>query len=355
MLIVLGADVHKKTHTFAAADANGTRLDGLTAPATRAGIAEALDWALHRWAGAERVWAVEDCRTYTRSLESSLAAADERIVRVPSALTARERGSARIRGKSDAIDALAVARAFLREDGLPGPSNDALARDLRLLSDRRDNIVAERTRCENQLRDLILVLDPEREPALRTLGRAGVRKDLRAWLEGLDGIAARFARELLAEVGTRTAAADALHKEIAALVKDTSLRQVPGCGDISAARLIAQADGIGRFRSPAAFAMFNGTAPIPASSGRTTGRVRLNHAGDRRANAAIHRISITQIRLDGPGRDYYLACLARGKTRREALRCLKRRVSDTVYRALNADTHAPHATTATTTPVPQAA
>lgn len=334
MFVVLGADVHKKTHTFVAADSNGVLLDELTVAATPAGHADALAWAVAGWPGAERLWAIEDCRTLTPGLEAALAGAHERSVRVPPRLTAQTRASARTSGKSDPIDALAVARAALREPGLPAPTHDLAAQELRLLTDRRDALVAERTRAVNRLRALLQLLDPAREPARRTLDRACVRRALAGWLKDQDGVAAQMARDTLADIERLTAAAKALKKDINARMKGSPLLAIPGCGDLSAARLTAQAAGVGRFPTRAAFARFTGTAPIPVWSGATRGKVRLNRGGDRRANAALHRIAITQLRLDCPGRTYYRGLRDRGKTPHEALRCLKRRISDAAYRAL---------------------
>lgn len=345
MFVVLGADVHKKTHTFVAADSNGARLDELTVAATPAGHADALAWAVTGWPGAERLWAIEDCRTFALGLEAALAQAHETSVRVPARLTARTRASARTSGKSDPIDALAVARAALREPGLPGPTHDQAAQELRLLTDRRDALVGERTRAECRLRELLQLLDPGHEPARRTLDRTHVRRILAGWLQDQAGVAAEIARDTLADIERLTGAVKALGRDIASRVKGSPLLAIPGCGDLSAARLTAQAAGIARFPTRAAFARFTGTAPIPVWSGRTRGRVRLNRGGDRRANAALHRIAITQIRLDCPGRDYYRGLLARGKTPHEALRCLKRRISDAAYRALRA-----HAGTAPAAP-----
>lgn len=338
MVVVLGIDVHKKTHTLVAVDGNGRCLDEITVPATAAGHRQALAWAIGLGEG-ERIWGIEDCRTVSARLEAELGAAGEHVVRVPAKLTARTRASARTRGKSDPIDALAIARAVLREPGLPGPAHDAAAEELKLLVDYRDAVVGERTRDENRLRELLQRLDPEREPAPRTLDRAKVRAALARWLHGQAGVVARIAREELARIEDLTAKIAALGKEIAALVRDCALLQIRGCGPLSAARLIADTGPVARFRSADAFAMFNGTAPIQAWSGATHGRVRLNRGGDRKANAALHRIAVTQARLPGPGQDYYKRQLSSGKSRREALRCLKRRISNTVYRALLADAH----------------
>lgn len=339
MVVVLGADVHKKTHTIAAVDPAGRELGQLTVPATAAGHREALDWALARFGTAERIWGIEDCRSMSAGLEADLAAAGERTVRVPAKLTARTRASARTRGKSDPIDALAIARAVLREPGLPGPAHDAAAEELRLLTARRDDLVAERTREENRLREYLHVLDPAREPAKSSLDRAVVRDRLRAWLHGLEGVRAEMARDTLAEIDRLTAQVKALHRRIGPLARASAptLLAIPGCGELTAAKLVGEAGDVTRFRDEGCFAALAGTAPIPAWSGSTNGHMRLNHGGNRQVNAAIHRIAITQTRIPGPGQDYYRRRLAEGKSRRDALRCLKRHITRAVYRALLAD------------------
>ncbi|MER7006116.1 transposase, partial [Dactylosporangium sp. NPDC000555] len=141
-MVVIGIDAHKRTHTAVIVDDNGKKL------ATKTCASTSKDhFALLRWAagyGSERVWAVEDCRNMTRRLEQDLLAAGERIVRVPPKLMAHVRDAARTYGKSDPIDALAVARAVLREPDLPTAFLDGPDRELRLLVDHREDLVAER-------------------------------------------------------------------------------------------------------------------------------------------------------------------------------------------------------------------
>ena len=341
MVVVLGADVHKKSHTIVAVDPTGHELGQLTVPATAPGHAQALDWARALCGTEERVWGIEDCRTMSAGLEADLAAAGERTVRVPAKLTARVRASARTRGKSDPIDALAIARAVLREPGLPGPAHDAAAEELGLLTARREDLVAERTRAENRLREHLHVLDPSREPAKASLDRAVVQDRLRGWLRDLEGVRADIARNMLEDISRLTAEIKALHRRIGVLARASApvLLAIPGCGELSAAKLMGECGDVTRFRGEGCFASLAGTAPIPVSSGSTSGRVRLNRGGNRQVNAAIHRIAITQIRIPGPGQDYYRRRLAEGKSRRDALRCLKRHITRAVYRALLADAH----------------
>jgi len=148
-MVVLGVDAHKRTHTVVAADELGRNLGEKTVAATTDGHLEALQWA-SRW--PDRCWALEDCRHVTRRLESDLLVAGEAVVRVPAHLMADARRSGREQGKSDPIDALAVARAALREENLPVARLDGEARELRLLVDHRDDLVAERTRIQSRWR-----------------------------------------------------------------------------------------------------------------------------------------------------------------------------------------------------------
>jgi transposase len=347
-MVVLGVDAHKATHTIVAADENGRQLATKTVAATSAGHLEAV-----RWAGqfAERTWALEDCRHLTRRFERELVWAGERVVRVPPKLMAGARRGARTRGKSDPIDALAVARAALREPNLPVARLDGRERELRLLVDYRENLVNERTRAQNQLRWLLHDLDPELQVPTGALDRYKTLNHLDRWLSGRDGVPARLARDLVRRCRELTKHANELEREITALVAPLvpTLLALWGCGALTAAKLVGEVAGIERFTNKAAFAMHNGTAPIPVWSGNTE-RHRLNRGGNRQLNAAIHRIMVTQLRREGPARDYLERRMANGATKPEALRALRRQLSDVVYRCLAHD-----AQPATTTTVAQAA
>jgi transposase len=169
-MVMLGVDVHKDSHTAAAVDEVGRELDVRTVRATDAGHRQLVRWARTHWP-QERTWAVEDCRHVSTRLERALLAAGEKVVRVPPKLMAGARDGARTRGKSDPIDALAIARAALREPDLPIATHDQPSRELKLLVDHREDLVAERTRMQNRLRWHLHELDPELDPPARGLGR----------------------------------------------------------------------------------------------------------------------------------------------------------------------------------------
>jgi transposase len=333
-MIVIGVDVHKQSVTAVAADEVGRVIGERT---IQVGSDELLGWA----AGLdpERLWALEDCRRLTRWLERQLLTASEQLVRVPPKLMAPERRHARSRGKSDPIDALAVARAALREPALSRPRPDEEPyRELKLLVDHRDAIVDERRRVHQRLRWHLHQLDPTFAVPLRMLARKVHLERVGRWLARQEQeLQVKLARELV----TRCRALD---REIADLDRELERRattiapallELPGCGAITAAKLLGEVGPIGRFNSDAQLARHSGVAPLEASSGRIQ-RHRLDRSGNRQLNAALHRIAITQARIHPEARAYLERKKAEGKTRREAIRCLKRLLVRVVYQTLKA-------------------
>jgi transposase len=268
-----------------------------------------------------------------------LLTAGQQVVRVPPKLMAQTRASARTRGKSDPIDALAVARAFLREPDLPIASHDEVSRELKLLVDRREVLVGQRTATINRLLWRVHELDPERAPKARSLDLAKHRRILGDWLDTVAGLVAELARDELADITRLTEAIDALGKRIGDRVRQVAptLLAMPGCGELTAAKLLGETAAVTRFKSEAAFARHAGVAPIPVWSGNTAGRVRMTRSGNRQLNAALHRIAVTQIRLNGLGQAYYRKRLHTGASNREALRSLKRRLARIVFNNLHTD------------------
>ena len=332
-MVVVGVDAHKRTHTLVAIDEAGRKLAEKTVAATPDGHLEAVMWA---WRWPEHVFALEDCRHLTRRFERDLLVAGEAAVRVPTRLMAGARDGGRERGKSDPIDALAVARAALREPNLPVVRLDGEAREVRLLVDHRDDLVKERTQVQSRLRWHLHELFPGLEIAPKALRRYHVMSEVEERLEGVPGTVASIARELLVRCRELTVRANELEREITVLVRRLapSLLSLPGCGVLSAAKIVGESAGASRFRSRAAFARWNGTAPIPVWSGNST-RHRLTRGGNRQINAALHRIAVTQLRGVGViGREYVERRMSNGDTKTEALRLLRRRLSDEVFRRL---------------------
>jgi len=337
-MVVVGADVHKRTHTFVAVDEVGRELGHQTFDADSAGHRKAVVWARERF-GTELVWAIEDCRHLSARLERDLLTAGQSVVRVPPKMMAEQRRIARTRGKSDPIDAAAVARAALREPNLPVASHDETSRELKLLVDRRDDLVKHRTATINRLLWRVHELEPAWAPKTRSLDLAKHQQILAERLSGVVGIVAELAREELVDVVDLTARINQLERRITALVDKVAptLLAMPGVGSLTAAKLVGETAGVTRFKSEAAFARHAGIAPIPVWSGNTKGRVRLTRSGNRQINAAIHRIAVTQIRLDGLGKTYYEKKKAEGMSTPEALRCLKRRLARVVFNHLTTD------------------
>jgi transposase len=336
-MVTLGIDAHKRTHTVVAVDDAGRELGARTTTATT--TADHLD--LLRWAqrfGGERRWAVEDCRHLSRRLEADLLAAGEQIARVPPKLMAHARDAARTYGKSDPIDALAVARAALRYPDLPIAQLDGPARELRLLVDHREDLVSERTRCINRLRWHLHELDPAWDPTARSLTSYKNIDAVAGRLVGIEGMVPRIASEIIAQVRDLTIRERALEREITERVQTLAPRllTVVGVGALTAAKIVAEVADVRRFKSKDAFARHNGTAPLPVWSGNRE-RHRLSRTGNRQLNAAIHRIAITQARCHDDAKAYLQRRHEHGNTKTEALRALKRRLSDVVFRALFED------------------
>ena len=336
-MIVIGADTHKATHTLAAVFEGSGQLAGeLTAAARRPGFAEMLDWAGRL--DPERVWAIEDCRHVSRALERFLVASGEQVVRVAPNLSARERGKERTRGKSDPIDARAIARAALQEgiETLPVAHLDERSFEIKLLLDHREDLVRARTDDQQRLRWHLHDLWPEFEIPAAALDRV-------VWLDRVARKLARaeqstrvkIARELLVGIRRRTRRAAELEREIGELVKAKApeLLNLKGCGILTAAKLLAETAGAKRLASDAKFARLAGVAPIPASSGQRT-RLRLDRGGNRQLNCALHRIAVTQGNFHEPARLYLEKKQAEGKSRKEALRCLKRHLARRVWKLL---------------------
>jgi transposase len=332
-MIVIGTDTHKRTHTCGAVSAGTGQLAGkLTAPAREPGFRQLLDWG--RSIDEERIWAIEDCRHVSGSLERFLVASGERVVRVPPKLMGESRRGERSAGKSDPIDALAIARAALREgpETLPAAYLDAEALELKLLLDHREDLVKARSEDQCRLRWHLHDIWPELELPAGCLDRT-------IWLDRLaraeQGARVRVCRDLLRAIRERSRRIAELEREVGVLVKVKApeLLELPGCGALTAAKLLAETAGAERLASDAKFARLAGVAPIPASSGNRT-RHRLDRGGNRQLNCALHRIAVTQGRVHPPARDFLAKKQAEGKSRIEALRCLKRHLARRVWRLL---------------------
>ncbi len=336
MMVTLGTDAHKRNHTVVAVDAAGAEIGSVTVAATPEGHLRLVKWVAQY---EQRRWAIEDCRTVSRRLESDLLAAGEQVTRVPPKMMAGTRRSARTRGKSDPIDALAVARAALREPDLPVARLDGPSREIRLLVDYRESLVKDRTAAQNRLRWRLHELEPGYDPPSGSLNRYKTLDEIEELLSGHTSTVAGLAQREVTRIRELTREANQLERDIAQRVTELAptLLEMPGCGTLSAAKLIGEAADITRFKSRDAYAMWAGVAPIPVWSANQE-RFRLNRGGNRQTNAALHRIAITQIRIHPDAQAFIHKRLETGSTKREAIRLLKRRLANVVYRTLLADT-----------------
>jgi transposase len=336
-MMVLGADTHKRSHTIAAVAAVTGELRGEKTVAVGArGFGALLVWA--RGLESERVWALEDCRHVAGSFERFLIARGERVLRVPTKLMADSRRAARTRGKSDSIDAIAVARAALREgiDTLPTAHLDGPELDLRLLVDHRERLVRQRVGLNNTLQWHLHDLWPELElPGGALFSTKWSTRIGRRLARAEQTMRVRIARDELRRLRELTASIRALEREIAELVAQVApqLLSEPGFGALTAAKLVGEIAGASRFASDAKLARAGGLAPIPVSSGKTN-RHRLDRGGNRQINAAIHRIAITRARCHPETKDYLARKLSEGKTHRDAIRSLKRHLTRRIWHLL---------------------
>jgi len=343
MEVLIGVDPHKGSLAVAALDeATGELLERAGFVQNRADLR-----SLERWAKRfpERRWAVENAGGLGRHLAGRLAGSGESVVDVPPKLSARVRllssfaGNAR---KNDELDALATALAASRNERLARVDPESASEAMRLLSERREDLVAERTRALNRLHALLRDLLPGGVAGKLSADRAG------RFLRGIrpKGTSARLRRRLASEVLRDVRALDRkiadLNRRIEAEVEASgnTLTQIFGVGPILAARIIGTVGDVRRFPTKAHFASYSGTAPLEASSGEVV-RHRLSLAGNRKLNYALHMVAVCQARSDARGGAYYRKKIGEGKSSKEALRCLKRRVCDAVFRSLMADSQAP--------------
>jgi transposase len=336
-MIVLGADMHKQTHTVAAIAAGTGELRGeKTVEVGDDGFLALLGWA--RSLGEDRVWALEDCRHVSGSFERFVMTSGERVVRVATKLMNDARRAGRERGKSDRIDALAIARAALREgvEALPSAQLAGVELEIRLLVDHRERLIRSRVALNNDLLWHLHDLWPELKlPGSALFSKKWSTRIARRLARAEQTARVRIARDELRRLRELTAAANALEAEIADLVDQAApqLLSEPGFGPLTTAKLLGEIAGAGRFSTEAKLARAAGVAPIPVSSGKTN-RHRLDRGGNRQLNTAIHRIALTRARCHPETQDYLARKRAEGKTGLEAMRCLKRHLTRRIWHLL---------------------
>jgi transposase len=342
-MVTIGVDPHKETHSAVATDRLGSELSKRTEPALQEGFGLLLVWA--RALDQDRVWVLEDCRHVSGPFERFLIDHGETVVRLPPRLMAGARQSVRERGKSDPIDALAIARAALREgiETLPAARLAGPELEIRLLCLHRQRLVDARTRLANQLRWELHDLWPGWSTSRARLRSIATQQQIARRLNRAEPtIRVRIARDMIRRIRDLTRTINELHQELAELVAQVApqLLAENGLGVITAAKLIGEIAGVDRFTSDAQLARLAGCAPVPVSSGRTD-RYRLDRGGNRQLNHAIHMLALSRIRHDPQTALYMAKQRRRGKTQREAIRCLKRHLVRRIYNLLRAPNETP--------------
>lgn len=334
MRVVAGVDCHKETHTVVFVDVTGSSLSQLTIQANEAGYAEAMA------RGAElgcTEWGLEGTGSYGRMFADILTRTGLTVYEVPGTFTKRHRKHASRHGKSDALDANAIAEAVLRESSrLSAYARSDEQEAVRLKYDRRDRLVRQRTEAVNRLRAAALRLDLGGLPTMLTSKSSLVR--VLALLRKVRD-RSHTTDELIAEVNEAVADIRRLNSVVATLERQLrpfverlapELLKMYGASLVTVAGLVGHG-GILQCRNAAAFAMRAGVAPVECSSGRSKS-VRINTGGDRQLNRALHVIALVQVRSrDHVGRSYYDRKRSEGKTHREAIRALKRQLATVVF------------------------
>jgi transposase len=335
MRVFIGVDPHKLSVTIEVVEDHETVLATGRFGTDNAGYTSMLK---HVAPWPERVWAVEGSNGAGRPLAQRLLADGEHVVDVPAKLARARLFDTGHNRKTDAHDAHAVAVVAVRTEGLRVLSYDEELEALRMLADRREELTRQRVQTVNRLQRLLAELTPGKaKKDITALQAKAILSSVRP-RDVVGKTRRRLAAEQLTELVAVEKKIKALTTELKAMViaRGSTLMELPGVGPVVAARILADVADVARFADRNRFASWTGTAPLDASSGEQI-RHRLSRAGNRKMNHMLHIAAATQVRLDTEGRRYYRRKLAEGKTRMEAMRCLKRRISDAVYRQLLAD------------------
>lgn len=342
--MIIGVDPHKSSHTATAVDpATNTTLASVRVDASLAGYRELVRWATQF---PDRRWAIEGARGLGRHLAQWLVARDQVVVDVPSTATARVRELSRgSRRKTDVIDAAAAACvAALQGDATPVAGEDHTT-VFALLEERRANLAAQRVRVANQLHAVLRDLVPGGAAlAITSKSASSMLRSVRP-ASPCEKVRKELAHDLVRDLRAVDVLLSDIEVRMSAALDDhgSQLRRVDGVGAITAVRLIGRSGPPSRFPTADAFATYAGVAPIEVASGERT-RHRLSRAGDRQLNSAIHLVAVTQVRMrNSIGRRYYDTKIAEGKTRNEAMRALKRRLANHLWRLMIADERRSHA------------
>lgn len=339
MGVAIGVDSHKHSLAAAAVDELGRILGAGEFPNDPSGHRALLRWMKAR--GAPRRIGVECSGSFGAGLTRYLLASGEEVKEVPGSLTLRERRRRPSHGKSDPVDAVAIARVVATEAELPSPHRNEALQDLKAFCDYREQLVRARTQVANRIHRELLILRPGYAASVPNLTAKRHLARAMLLLRADRSVRADLVRRRLAELRRMDPEIAGTEAQITTKLKEsaTTLTEIPGIGPLIAAKILGEVGDVGRIRSRAAFASLAGTAPLPASSGQTT-RHRLNRGGNRRLNHALHYMALVQYRSNPEAKVYVERRRAEGKSFKEAMRCLKRHLSNVVYRQMIADRRA---------------
>ncbi len=337
-VVKIAVDPHKRINAVVVVDATGSVLGRSTFAQSTAGFVDLMVFA-RRW--PRREWAIEGATGVGKNLAQRLVAKGETVFDVPSKKSSLVRAFSATSGrKSDDVDAYSVALAALHSELLQ-VRVDERAETLRLLSNRRDELVGLRTQAVCRLHRELQILIPGGASRALTAPKAKVLLASVRPRDEVGKVRKSLAQDQLADL----VAIDKRLKDIGTQIKtvvaetQTSVTEVRGVGPVVAAIVIGEVRNVSRFPTKHHFASYNGSAPTTWGSAGDA-RPCVNLHGNRRLNHALHIAAIVQLRFPCEGRDYYLRKIAEGKTTKEARRCLKRRISDAIYHQLLADTQA---------------
>lgn len=333
MGVAIGIDCHKRSLAAAAVDEVGRPRGGREFVNDPMGHRALLKWS--RAFGESRTIGIEGSGSFGAGLSRYLLAAGEDVREVPANLTSRERNRTTSRAKSDPQDAVAIARVVARGHELGSTAKDDASDDLKVLVDYRDQLVRSRTKTINRIHKNLVVLYPGYEKRVPKLIAKSHSAAVMKLLRGDRSVRADVVRRHIAERRRLDRGIAHATLEIKTRIEETgtSLTQLTGVGVLTAAKIVGELGNPAKVRSPAAFGMLTGTAPLPASSGQTT-RHRFNRGGNRQLNFALHTIAINRLRLDPDTRAYIARKRTEGKSTKEAMRCLKRHLANVVFREL---------------------
>lgn len=336
MGVAIGIDSHKSSLAVGVLDDIGRVVGTREFANDEGGHRSLLEWIESN--GDDRVVGIEGSGNFGAALARTLIEANEDVREVPAFLSHRERKKHPARGKSDRQDAVAIARVVARGEGLSSPQRTAILEDLRLLTDYRDQLVRARTQLINRTHKNLVISHPGYERRIPKLDSKKNIKAAQALLRGDRSVRADLVRDHINEIRRLSDKIAITDKRIAWKVEQsgTTLTQLRGIGFIVAAKILGEVGDLSRLRSKGSFAMLTGTAPVEASSGKTK-RHRLNRGGNRQLNYALHVMALARCRGDADTKAYVMRLREHGKSDKEAMRCLKRQLSNVVFRQLQSD------------------